>query len=171
MSSSAASDAQRPRRAFFCVLPSTRRAPQRPSEAPPALVMPKASPPDAKVNGSPQAKRSKTSHNDVPKKIDWHSLEYISGFNNHCATESVPDTLPGAPTPCANSATVTKGLCSTGTTAHASLLKSAPPTKLVAKLRWKRIWALSVPVYGPPAALAPLEFLLTSLLTLSGSTG
>ena len=56
--------------------------------------MPKASPPDAKVNGSPQAKRSKTSHNDVPKKIDWHSLEYISGFNNHCATESVPDTLP-----------------------------------------------------------------------------
>ena len=34
----------------------------------------------------------------TPKKTDadaeWESLEYISGFGNHCRTEALPNTLP-----------------------------------------------------------------------------
>ena len=59
--------------------------------------MPTSSPTEGKKNGSPAAKRSKTSHTTPappPKMIDWHALEYISGFHNHCATEASPGTLP-----------------------------------------------------------------------------
>jgi len=42
-------------------------------------------------SGAPPAKRAKP---DDASSASWLSLEYISGFHNHCATEAVLGTLP-----------------------------------------------------------------------------